>query len=149
MPDVDLNSILGMAQRVQQEMQRVQAELANRTVEASAGGGMVRVVVNGTHEVLSLTIDPAVLKEDVELIQDLGLSPAIPHGNMWASCYFAMTGFHALHVFGGLVVFAIMLLMAARGRFAPRHALMVELTGLYWHFVDIVWIFLFPLLYLV
>jgi cytochrome c oxidase subunit 3 len=73
----------------------------------------------------------------------------VKYGNLWASCYFAMTGFHALHVFGGLVVFAIMLIMAARGRFGPHHANFVEYTGLYWHFVDIVWIFLFPLLYLV
>jgi hypothetical protein len=79
----------------------------------------------------------------------LHLSPAIPHGNLWASCYFAMTGFHALHVFGGLVVFVIILLMAARGRFGPHNETFLELTGLYWHFVDIVWIFLFPLLYLV
>ena len=39
----------------------------------------------------------------------LHLSPAISHGNMWASCYFAMTGFHALHVLGGIVVFGIIL----------------------------------------
>jgi cytochrome c oxidase subunit 3 len=80
---------------------------------------------------------------------DLHLTPAIPFGNLWASCYFAMTGFHALHVFGGIVVFAIILLMAGVGRLGPQHSLMLELTGLYWHFVDIVWIFLFPLLYLV
>ncbi len=79
---------------------------------------------------------------------DLHLTYVIPYGNVWASCYFAMTGFHAIHVFGGLVVFVIMLLMAARGTFAGR-SVFVELTGLYWHFVDIVWIFLFPLLYLV
>jgi cytochrome c oxidase subunit 3 len=77
------------------------------------------------------------------------LSPYVPFGNMWVSCYFAMTGFHALHVFGGLVVFAIILLMYARGRLGTQHSSMIELTGLYWHFVDIVWIFLFPLLYLV
>jgi cytochrome c oxidase subunit 3 len=77
------------------------------------------------------------------------LSPAIPFGNMWASCYFALTGFHALHVLGGIVVFAIILLMGLRGRLGPQHNNMLELTGLYWHFVDIVWIFLFPLLYLV
>jgi cytochrome c oxidase subunit 3 len=77
------------------------------------------------------------------------LAPAIPFGNLWASCYFAMTGFHALHVLGGLVVFALILLMGLRGRLGPRHANMLELVGLYWHFVDIVWIFLFPLLYLV
>jgi len=79
----------------------------------------------------------------------LHLSPYVPFGNLWSSCYFAMTGFHALHVFGGLVVFAVILVMYARGRLGPRHELMIELTGLYWHFVDIVWIFLFPLLYLV
>jgi cytochrome c oxidase subunit 3 len=77
------------------------------------------------------------------------LTPAIPHGNLWASCYFAMTGFHALHVFGGLVIFAIILGMGLLGRLGPQHESMLELTGLYWHFVDIVWIFLFPLLYLV
>lgn len=81
--------------------------------------------------------------------EDLHIDHSIPFGNMWASCYFAMTGFHALHVFGGLVVFAVMLGMAARGRFGVQHLGFVEYTGLYWHFVDIVWIFLFPLLYLV
>ncbi len=85
----------------------------------------------------------------LELDPHAHLSHAIPWGNLWASCYFAMTGFHALHVLGGLVVFAVMLVMHARGKFGPEHAGFVENTGLYWHFVDIVWIFLFPLLYLV
>ena len=80
---------------------------------------------------------------------EMHLATVIPFGNLWASCYFAMTGFHALHVLGGLVVFAIMLIMAAIGRFGVQHTNMLELVGLYWHFVDIVWIFLFPLLYLV
>jgi cytochrome c oxidase subunit 3 len=79
----------------------------------------------------------------------LHLAEVIPFGNLWASCYFAMTGFHALHVLGGLVIFVIMLVMAIIGRLGVQHALFLELTGLYWHFVDIVWIFLFPLLYLV
>jgi cytochrome c oxidase subunit 3 len=81
--------------------------------------------------------------------ENVHLSPAIPFGNLWASCYFAMTGFHALHVLGGLVIFAIILMMGLRNKLGPQHELMLELTGLYWHFVDIVWIFLFPLLYLV
>lgn len=89
------------------------------------------------------------LKELEEEFRDLHLPEVIPQGNMWASCYFAMTGFHALHVLGGLVVFVIILIMAARGRLGVQHSSMIELTGLYWHFVDIVWIFLFPLLYLV
>jgi cytochrome c oxidase subunit 3 len=79
----------------------------------------------------------------------LHLAPYVPFGNLWASTYFAMTGFHALHVFGGLVVFVIILIMAARGRLSTRHTALFEYTGLYWHFVDVVWIFLFPLLYLV
>jgi len=78
------------------------------------------------------------------------LTPSIPFGNLWASCYFAMTGFHALHVFGGIVVFAIILIVGAtRGGLQRKHSTMLELVGLYWHFVDIVWIFLFPLLYLI
>jgi cytochrome c oxidase subunit 3 len=80
---------------------------------------------------------------------DVDLTTVIPFGNLWASCYFALTGFHALHVLGGLVVFTIILIMAMRGRLGRRHESMIELTGLYWHFVDIVWIFLFPLLYLI
>jgi len=77
------------------------------------------------------------------------LTPIIPYGNLWASCYFAMTGFHALHVFGGLVIFTIILVIAARGKLSHQHESLLELTGLYWHFVDVVWIFLFPFLYLV
>ena len=79
----------------------------------------------------------------------LHLAPYVPYGKLWASTYFAMTGFHAIHVFGGLIVFAIILILYAVGRLSVEHSSMIELTGLYWHFVDIVWIFLFPLLYLV
>ncbi len=70
----DLGSIMKQAQELQERLSQVQDTVARRTVEASAGGGMVRVVVNGKHELLSLTIDPSVLKEDVELIQDLVLA---------------------------------------------------------------------------
>jgi hypothetical protein len=81
--------------------------------------------------------------------EGLHLAYVIPQGNVWASCYFIMTGFHAIHVLGGLVVFVIILLLGALGRLGRHSESMIELTGLYWHFVDIVWIFLFPLLYLV
>ena len=89
------------------------------------------------------------INEVAEKFEDLHLYPNIPYGNLWASCYFALTGFHAIHVLGGLVIFTIILLMALAGRLGVRHGLMLENVGLYWHFVDIVWIFLFPLLYLV
>ena len=68
---------------------------------------------------------------------ELHLTPIIPFGNMWASCYFAMTGFHALHVIGGLVIFVAILVIALRGKLGPQHESLLELTGLYWHFVDI------------
>jgi cytochrome c oxidase subunit 3 len=60
-----------------------------------------------------------------------------------------MTGLHALHMIAGLGVLFVMVVLAARGRFSPDDHNAIECSGLYWHFVDIVWIFLFPLLYLI
>jgi heme/copper-type cytochrome/quinol oxidase subunit 3 len=74
----------------------------------------------------------------------LKLPMVIPGGNMWASTYFLLTGFHAVHVAVGLLVFAIMLTWKLNAKRAGA----IENAGLYWHFVDLVWIFLFPLLYL-
>jgi cytochrome c oxidase subunit 3 len=62
--------------------------------------------------------------------------------------YFVMTGLHALHMIVGLGIMAWLLFMAWRNTFSPEYFMPVEMSGLYWHFVDIVWIFLFPLLYL-
>ncbi|HEX4130276.1 MAG TPA: heme-copper oxidase subunit III [Pirellulales bacterium] len=75
----------------------------------------------------------------------LRLPIVIPGGNMWASTYFLLTGFHAIHVLVGLIFFAIMLFTWKLDA-TCHHG--VENLGLYWHFVDLVWIFLFPLLYL-
>ena len=63
--------------------------------------------------------------------------------------YFAMTGMHALHMIVGAGLLATLIAMAARNRFSAAWYTPVEMIGLYWHFVDIVWIFLFPLLYLI
>jgi cytochrome c oxidase subunit 3 len=65
------------------------------------------------------------------------------------SLYFALTGVHALHMIIGVGLMSTLTVMAYRKRFTPEWYTPVELGGLYWHFVDIVWIFLFPLLYLV
>jgi cytochrome c oxidase subunit 3 len=67
---------------------------------------------------------------------------------MFFYIYFAMTGLHALHMVVGLGIMAWLLYTAWRGRYSPEYHAPVEIGGLYWHFVDIVWIFLFPLLYL-
>jgi cytochrome c oxidase subunit 3 len=63
--------------------------------------------------------------------------------------YFFMTGLHALHMVIGIGVLAVLVVMAHRGRFTPEYNTPLELSGLYWHFIDIVWVFLFPLLYLI
>jgi DNA-binding YbaB/EbfC family protein len=70
----DIGNIMKQAQQLQERLAQVQDDVARRTVEASSGGGMVKVTVNGKHEVLAITIDPTVLKEDVELVQDLVLA---------------------------------------------------------------------------
>ena len=67
---------------------------------------------------------------------------------IYFSLYFGMTGLHATHMIFGAFVLVPIIIMAARGRFTPEWYTPVELFGLYWHFVDLVWIFLFPLLYL-
>ena len=71
-----------------------------------------------------------------------------PSTNIFWSCYFTLTGFHALHVLGGIIANAWLLFRAGQGRYNSRTGYPVELAGLYWHFVDIVWLFVFPLIYL-
>ena len=71
------------------------------------------------------------------------------HAQIFFSLYFAMTGLHALHMIIGVPILLAIAYWAWRGRYSPEYHTPVELVGLYWHFVDIVWIFLFPLLYLI
>jgi cytochrome c oxidase subunit 3 len=75
--------------------------------------------------------------------------PDAPHAQLFFSLYFAMTGVHALHMVIGIGLVAWLVLLVRRGRVGSGYDTPVELTGLYWHFVDIVWIFLFPFLYLI
>jgi cytochrome c oxidase subunit 3 len=84
------------------------------------------------------------LEKGINLSRHLKLPMVIPSGNVWVSTYFMLTGFHALHVFGGLVAFLCLMPL----RLGQRRSGLVENVGLYWHFVDVVWIFLFPLIYL-
>jgi cytochrome c oxidase subunit 3 len=65
------------------------------------------------------------------------------------SLYFAMTGMHALHMVIGCALLIILIVQAYGGAYTNGHMNTIENFGLYWHFVDIVWIFLFPLLYLI
>jgi cytochrome c oxidase subunit 3 len=76
-------------------------------------------------------------------------SPWAAQEQIFYSLYFTMTGLHAVHMIVGIVILAIITRMAAQGKFNESYHTPVEMTGLYWHFVDLVWIYLFPLLYLV
>jgi cytochrome c oxidase subunit III len=81
--------------------------------------------------------------------RDVWDGPEPPNVNLFFGLYFAMTGLHALHVIGGMVVISWLIVKARKGEFGPTRFAAVDFVGLYWHLVDLVWIFLFPLLYLI
>ena len=71
------------------------------------------------------------------------------HAQLYFSLYFGMTGLHALHMIVGAGMLVWLIRQSIIGRFTPTYNTPVEMIGLYWHFVDIVWVYLFPLLYLI
>jgi len=82
--------------------------------------------------------------------RDVPMSPdAAQHTQIFFFLYFALTGVHALHMIIGCGMLCFLLFQVWRGVYTDGHTSMVQNFGLYWHFVDIVWIFLFPLLYLI
>jgi cytochrome c oxidase subunit 3 len=72
-----------------------------------------------------------------------------PHEPMWWSIYYVATGIHASHVLIGMALIGWLIIRANKKHFGPGHYTAVEMVGLYWHIVDLIWIFLFPLLYLI
>ena len=70
-------------------------------------------------------------------------------GNLFFGIYFMMTGLHGVHVLAGIIAITWLLVKAVKGQFSRQWSTPMELTGLYWHLVDLVWIFLFPLFYLI
>ena len=79
---------------------------------------------------------------------DHKLNPAPREVELYFLFYFILTGLHAVHMLVGMTLLGIMLYRARQGRYTAGYPAPVEIIGLYWHFVDIVWIFLFPILYL-
>jgi cytochrome c oxidase subunit 3 len=87
--------------------------------------------------------------DNEEWVTKEGLRPEeVPQVKLFLLFYWIMTGFHALHVTIGIAVVATMAVLTRRGYFSPAYYSPVDVTALYWHFVDIVWIFLLPMLYL-
>ena len=88
--------------------------------------------------------------EKEELEKAIAADPDINyHGQLYFSLYFGMTGLHALHMIVGAGLLLWLIKGSFASRFTPQYNTPVEIVGLYWHFVDIVWIYLFPLLYLI
>ena len=77
------------------------------------------------------------------------MGPPPEHTNMFLTVYFAMTGLHGIHVLFGVFVFIWLLIRSAKGHFTPEYFGPIDYAALYWHIVDLIWIFLFPLLYLI
>lgn len=95
-------------------------------------------------------VGPAGLKAEAEPGSVYRLTQQVPKQLWWFfSIYFLMTGLHGLHVIGGMGVISWVLARSFKGQFGSTYYTPVDLVGLYWHLVDIIWIFLFPLLYLI
>ena len=106
--------------------------------------------VPGFHYSLQSFLDPASDPEIYNEYHDKPLALDMArHTEVYFSLYFAMTGMHALHMIIGIAILGYMIFRARAGAYTAGHVTFVENFGLYWHFVDIVWIFLFPLLYLI
>ena len=91
------------------------------------------------HEVPGSTFHPDEWPADVDM----------SHASLYFALYFGMTGLHAAHMVIGVGLLLFLIMRAHQGAYTPAWHTPVEMVGLYWHFVDIVWIFLFPLLYLI
>jgi cytochrome c oxidase subunit III len=92
---------------------------------------------------------PGGLFTNAKLLAEIKGNPQLETLPLFFSIYFGATGLHGFHVICGMIVIAWLIMRAIRGDFNTGYFMPVEITGLYWHFVDLVWIFLFPMLYLV
>ena len=106
--------------------------------------------VPGFHYSLQSFVDPASDPEIYKEYHDKPLALDMArHTELYFSLYFLMTGMHALHMIIGISILGFMIFRAKAGAYTTGHVTMVENFGLYWHFVDIIWIYLFALLYLI
>jgi cytochrome c oxidase subunit 3 len=106
--------------------------------------------VPGFHYSLQSFLDPVSNPEVYKEYHDKPLALDMArHTEIYFSLYFLMTGMHAVHMIIGIGILAFMIFRARAGAYTSGHVTFVENFGLYWHFVDIVWIYLFALLYLI
>ena len=151
-----LNVIWGAANTVVLIVSSLTMALAVRAAQTSASaksqvGWLVATMILGT-AFLGVKVIEYADKFEHHLVpgpnfQWPGTYPAA--AEQFYSIYFSMTGLHALHMIIGIGIMLVITVMAWRRQFDEHYYTPVEVAGLYWHFVDIVWIFLFPLLYLI
>ncbi len=95
------------------------------------------------------SLAPGVKFDDQYWVSQVGLRPEqVPHVKLFLLYYWTMTLFHALHMIIGIGVVITLFVLTWRGWFSPEYSAPIDVAGLYWHFVDMVWIFLLPMLYL-
>ena len=73
----------------------------------------------------------------------------LPDNSIFTAVFFTLTGFHGAHVTGGILMNILVLFRSTKGQFNARHHLAVEAASIYWHFVDVVWIGLFTVIYII
>jgi cytochrome c oxidase subunit 3 len=102
-----------------------------------------------TLELGKKSIHPVHQLTDEEQFELRSMGPPPPHTNMFLTIYFAMTGLHGIHVIFGIFIFIWLFIRAVKDQFSPDYFGPIDYAALYWHIVDIIWIFLFPMLYLI
>jgi cytochrome c oxidase subunit 3 len=105
--------------------------------------------VSGGSTIPRAALSPPGLKAPDSSLDEHSAQLVPKNAHIFFGLYFAMTGLHGIHVLAGMVVISWLLAGATAGRFGPHYFTPVDLVGLYWHVVDLIWIFLFPLLYLI
>jgi cytochrome c oxidase subunit 3 len=98
---------------------------------------------------IAITIGLGVLFLAGVLGVEWGMAPFGPGENIYSAVFYVMTGFHAFHVFTGVIFLVIVLRNGMRGHYSPERHWAVEASVVYWHFVDLVWFFFYPALYLI
>jgi cytochrome c oxidase subunit 3 len=161
-PDVSPNGTKlvpspAMCLHSEEERKELAHEATAMTKEAEAKAAEAKVRAEAAHQLAPRSADQVIVEgtkstDVVRAYETYGVdfsAPPPPNTGMFFTIYFAMTGLHGIHVIAGILVFIWLLVRALKGHFTPDYFGPVDFAALYWHLVDLVWIFLFPLLYLI
>ncbi len=119
---------------------------ADASAIAPASAGPSGLKMAAVDPALAVPAEPAGTESESLHLEDASMPPGV---HLFFAIYYAMTGLHGVHVVVGMIVIGWLIIRASRGEFTSNYYTPVDLGGLYWHIVDLVWIFLFPLFYLI